>query len=47
MINDYLREDYVTTGSYNFYIREDYVTTGSYNFYIERRMVRMMNGNKG
>ena len=24
-----------------------YVTTGSYNFYRERRMVRMMNGNKG
>ena len=31
----------------NDYLREDYVTTGSYNFYIERRMVRMMNGNKG
>ena len=24
-----------------------YVTTGAYNFYRERRMVRMMNGNKG
>ena len=24
-----------------------YVTTGSYNFYRERRMVRMLNGNKG
>ena len=24
-----------------------YVTKGSYNFYRERRMVRMMNGNKG
>lgn len=28
-------------------IETKYVTTGSYNFYRERRMVRMMNGNKG
>ncbi len=28
-------------------IETKYVTTGSYNFYRERRIVRMMNGNKG